>query len=198
MWHHFGPHALPLEPTEKTGVAGHNPDEWRNTFLADENGQLYVLGSYIFSCVREAAKFTKIQKRSATHYVSATLEVEENRVFLDRYMPKNYKEMKTEEFPKDPTLPVYLDVRGVVVNRSRHIRYRVAASPSWRLTFHILWDPTIVARNVMQSIVNDAGELCGIGDGRNIGFGRFEVERFEVLEDAEEATSKGGMEREKA
>jgi hypothetical protein len=30
----------------------------------------------------------------------------------------------------------------------------------------------------MEAVAHDAGRLCGIGDGRSIGYGRFEVTRF--------------------
>ncbi len=33
LWHQFGPHALPLTPVEKAGVAGNDPEEWRRTVL---------------------------------------------------------------------------------------------------------------------------------------------------------------------
>jgi hypothetical protein len=45
----------------------------------------------------------------------------------------------------------------------------------------ILFDKTIVSRPEMQSVLNDAGTLVGIGDGRSVGYGRFTVESFEEL-----------------
>jgi hypothetical protein len=43
-----------------------------------------------------------------------------------------------------------------------------------------MWDKTIVASNQMEASVIDAGRFAGLGDGRAIGFGRFEVVNFEV------------------
>jgi hypothetical protein len=40
----------------------------------------------------------------------------------------------------------------------------------------------VVDRNQMRAVLNDAGVLVGIADGRSIGFGRFSVEGFEVVE----------------
>ena len=34
----------------------------------------------------------------------------------------------------------------------------------------------------MRAVLNDAGTLVGIADGRSIGFGRFEIVRFEEME----------------
>ena len=187
LWHWFGPHALPLEAVEKTGVAGNNPEEWRDTYLATKEGQLYVEGAYVFACIKEGAKNTKIGKANASRPVASTLEVEDQRVLIDRYMPEGYKGMVTDDFPVDPDEPVYLDIRGVrnPSSKARNIRYRVAASPGWKATFTITWDKTIVPRDVMKAIINDAGKLCGIGDGRSIGCGRFVVEDYIEVENAE-------------
>ena len=55
------------------------------------------------------------------------------------------------------------------------------------MTFTIYWDNTVVSREQMQAIINDAGRFVGIGDGRNIGFGRFRVPEFEVVEGQDRA-----------
>jgi hypothetical protein len=108
--------------------------------------------------------------------VAATLQVADDRVLVDRYLP--------DPLPTDIEAPVYLDIRSVKnpATKGRNVRYRVAASPGWALTFHILWDKTIVSRGEMESVVIDAGRLVGIGDGRAIGFGRFTVNSFDVTE----------------
>lgn len=41
----------------------------------------------------------------------------------------------------------------------------------------------------MQASLIDAGRFCGIGDGRNIGFGRFIVEEFDIIEETTVAAS---------
>ena len=191
LWHWFGPHALPLEAVEKTGVAGHDPEEWRKTYLATKEGQLYVDASYVFACIRDGGSKVKLGRGNAKAAVSSTLEVEETRVLIDRFMPEGYKTMDTADFPIDADEPVYLDVRSVrnPSTKARNIRYRVAASPDWTATFHITWDKTIVPRDVMHSILIDAGKLCGLGDGRSIGCGRFTVEKFEEIKDAKKKTA---------
>jgi hypothetical protein len=85
---------------------------------------------------------------------------------------------------RDKTAPVYLDVQSVrnPSTKGRNVRYRVAASVGWSTSFTILFDKTIVDRNSMQAVLNDAGVLVGIADGRSIGFGRFTIESFEELE----------------
>jgi len=191
LWHRFGPHALPLEAVEKTGVAGHNPDEWKLTYTADKKGQLYLEPSYIFGCIRDGGSKVKMGRGNARAAVASTLEVEEARIMIDRFMPKDYEKMATSDFPIDTDEPVYMDIRSVrnPNTKSRNIRYRVTSSPGWKATFHIMWDKTVIPRDVMHSILIDAGKLCGVGDGRAIGFGRFHIEEFEEVKDAKTKTA---------
>lgn len=180
LWHHFGPDAIPLERGERTGVAGNDPEEWRKTVLATKDGQLYLESSYIFSTIRDGAKHTKSGRGTMQTAVASTLQVVDDRILLDRYLPDGLNTAP----PADPEAPVYLDVRSVKnpQTRGRNVRYRVAAPAGWSVSFIILWDKTIVQRNVMEAAVRDAGRFSGVGDGRAIGFGRFAVDSFEVSE----------------
>lgn len=175
LWHVFGPDALPLEKQEKTGVAGHDPEEWKKTYLATADGQLYFPPSYVFATIRDGSRYTRKGRGSIQPAVAATLQIEDEFILFDRYMPEG-------EPSRDPTEPVYLDVRGVKnpATKSRNVRYRVAASSGWSTTFRLLWNKTVVSRSEMEAATNDAGLLCGLGDGRSIGMGRFEVIRFDV------------------
>lgn len=188
LMHHFGPDALPLEKQEKDGVAGNAPNEWRKTALVTKEGQLYLPPTYAFATIRDAARYTKKGKGSIQSVVAATLQVLDNEILLDRFFPgfpngHAFDVSTAEPPPRDKDAPVYLDVQSVrnPSTKGRNVRYRVAASPGWTCSFTILFDKTIVDRNSMQSVLNDAGVLVGIADGRNIGFGRFTVESFEEV-----------------
>ena len=87
FWHKFGPDALPLEKQERTGVAGNDPEEWRKTCIVDREGHLYIEPTYVFSALREGAKYTKNNRATLQKPVSATLQVVDNRVYVDRYWP---------------------------------------------------------------------------------------------------------------
>lgn len=187
LWHRFGPEALPLEKQERTGVAGNDPEEWRKTVLITKDGQLYIEGTYIFGAMREGAKYTKKGRASLMKPVAATLQILDDRILVDRYFPEypnghTFDISQVEEPPRDPDQPVYLDVRGVVnpTTRGRNVRYRVSASPGWHTEFSILWDKTIISRGEMEGVLIDAGRLVGVGSGRTIGYGRFEILDFEV------------------
>ena len=175
IWHAFGPDAMPLEKREKTGVAGNDPEEWRRTVLVLPNRQLYLKPTYIFGCLRDGAKHTPRKRGTLQPLVAATLQVADDIVPIDRFLPD-------EPLPTDPTLPVYLDICGVKnpATKSRNVRYRVAASPGWHAEFNLMWDKTIVARGEMEAVAIDAGRFVGLGDGRSIGMGRFQVVEFAV------------------
>ena len=177
LWHRFGPEAIPLERMERTGVAGNDPDEWRKTHSATDKGQLYVDGTYIFGCLRDGAKYVKKGRGSIQKDVAATLQVLNDRTLVDRFMPSD-----GDPPVGDLRALVYIDVQSVrnPATKGRNVRYRVAASPGWKAEFEILWDETIVGGQQMHSVAIEAGRFAGIGDGRAVGFGRFEVEEFKT------------------
>jgi hypothetical protein len=152
--------------------------------MVTPEGQLYIRGTYIFGALRDGAKHTRKGKGSIQAMVTATLQVEEERVLLDRWMPND------GDPTIDPTRPVYIDVCGVrnPSTKARNVRYRLAASSGWKAEFTLFWDKTIVSREQMRAVLLDTGALVGVADGRSAGYGRFEVLSFEEL-DAAEATA---------
>lgn len=194
LQHAFGPDSIPLEAKEKAGVAGNDPTEWKRSCMVTVDGQLYIRGTYVFGCLRNAAKHTKKGRGSIQPLVAATLQVEEPIILLDRWMPKK------DEPPLDPTNgaaghSVYIDVSPVrnPATKGRNIRYRLATSLGWKCAFTITWDKTLVSREQMRAVLNHAGTLAGFGDGLSVGNGRFEVISYEELTDAEETSAAGSM-----
>jgi hypothetical protein len=175
LWHAFGPDAIPLTKRERSGVAGNDPEEWRRTVLAAADRRLYLGGSYVFGALRDGARFTRKGRGTLQPAVASTLQVADVPIFLiGLSLP--------EPLTTDPTQPVYLDVRSVKnpTTKARNVRYRIAAAPGWALTVAITWDKTVVSRGEMEAVTTDAGRLVGIGSGRAIGMGRFEVTAFEI------------------
>jgi hypothetical protein len=178
LWHAFGPDALgdgSGKRKEREGTAGNDPGEWRKTVLMTEDRQLFLKPTYVFGCLRDGAKYTSRKRGTLQGPLSSTLQVLDEIVLIDRVVP-------AEPLPTDPKQPVYLDISGVKnpATRGRNVRYRVAASIGWKCGFSIMWDQTIISRGEMESVLNDAGKLCGLGDGRSIGYGRFNVLSFEA------------------
>ena len=190
LQHAFGPESIPLEAQERTGKAGNDPEEWRKTKMVTKDGRLYLRSTNVFGCLRDASKYTKAGKSSIQSKMTATLQVEESVVLLNRSVPA-----EGDPPTMDMEAPVYIDVAGVrnPSTKGRNVRYRLAASPGWECVFTLLWDRTIVSRDQMRAVLNDAAVLVGIGDGRSLGKGRFTVVAFEELTDAEEATAEGSV-----
>lgn len=182
LWHAFGPDSIPLEKQERVGVPGNDPSEWRKTVLFTKTGQLYLKPTYIFGCMREAAKYTKKGRSSLQKPVAATMQVLDDKILIDRFIPGFVDGNLPDELTRDQDEPVYLDICGVVnpSTRGRNVRYRVAAGKGWETEFHLMWDKTIVNRAQMEAISIDAGRLVGLADGRSVGFGRFEIVSFEI------------------
>lgn len=187
--HHFGVDALPLEAREKSGVAGNDPEEWKRTALMDEDRQIYILPTYVFGCIKNGGKTVKRGKSSIQADIASTLQVEDDLIYIQNGTgtltlpdPPEMIEAGSRKTEKLPS--VYVEVIGVrnPSTKARNIRYRVAAKPGWHCEFTLLWDATVVDRKSMELAVNNSGKLVGVGDGRgSIGYGRFEVESFQVL-----------------
>ena len=189
FFHKFGRDAIPLEKQERTGVAGNDPEMWRRATSVTKDGQLYVDGQYAFSTIRNGGKFTKKGRATLQAPIEATLQVEETRILVDRYFPGfpngHVFDIKAVEVPsEDSDEPIYLDVRGTKnpSTGARNVCYRIVASPDWHMTFHLLWDRTVISRNELEAVLIDAGKLVGIGNARKIGMGRFKVLQFDVEE----------------
>ena len=144
----------------------------------NENRQLYIFSSYIIGSIREGGKQIKVGKATLSKKVGASLECADDKIYLDDlFVPKE------KELTKLSTDPVYLDVRSVVnpATKGRNLRFRIGAKPGWTLSTIIYWDDIAVSKEQMKQCVSHAGIFEGIGDGRKIGFGRFELISFEML-----------------
>lgn len=133
--------------------------------------------------MKNAAVYTKSGRGSIQNALCSTLVILSDNILIERFIP-GFNGHLPDEMPEDFTLPVYLDVRSSVnpTTKGRNIRYRVAMSPGYELNFRVQWDKTIISRNQMEAVCIDAGKLVGIGSGRKIGMGRFDVKTFQIIE----------------
>jgi hypothetical protein len=181
LFHHFSVKSLPLTKAERTGVAGNDPVEWRRSVLATESGQLYLEPTYIFGCLRDGGKFTQRGRGTLLPTIQACLVVLDDIILIhDRFLPDKLNTPPSS----DPSQPVYLDIRGVTNpgTKGRNIRYRVACSPGWTCSFGIMWDSTVINRDEIKAVIIDAGRMVGIGNGRRIGMGKFELLEMNISE----------------
>ena len=76
----------------------------------------------------------------------------------------------------------YEDARRVTVQRAGITRIRPAMRAGWRCEFSLLIaTPEYLPVQTMSHLISQAGRLCGLCDFRPT-FGRFSIERLEVLE----------------
>lgn len=179
LWHSFGPETIPVSgKRERTGVAGNDPDEWRRTVLMTPERQLYLPAAAVFGCLRDGARFTRKGRGSIQPALVATLQIVDERIMIDQFLPP-------EPLPTSDQAPVFLHISSVrnPTTKARNVRYRVAAAAGWRASFALRVDRTVISRGELEAVLIDAGRLVGIGSGRQIGLGRFEVSAFEVRED---------------
>ena len=163
----------------KSGTTGNDSDSWKKTALFDANRQLYIFPSYIVASITAGGKQIKVGKSSLSKKIGATLECMDAQILINRFLPED-----SEICVMKPTEPVYIDVRSVVnpATKGRNLRYRVAASPGWELTTIIAWDNRAASKEDMKQCVENAGLFEGIGDGRKIGFGRFVLKSFKMVD----------------
>lgn len=179
LFHAFCEDVLSDTKRKSSGNAGNNPEEWKDTVTMDEDRHLYVTGMNLFSMLKNAAKHTKIGRGTISAKVGATLQIAPKMYYLkERFVPTQ------DVIDRVETKPVYLHVCSVKNpnTKGRNLRYRVAASPGWEVSFDIEWDERIVSRQHMLQVCQDAGILEGLNDGRSIGFGRFDVISFELID----------------
>lgn len=196
LQHRFGPDAIPLEKGERTGVAGNDPEEWKKTCMVTEDGRLYVPGTYIFSCLKAGAVHTKRGRGSLQAPLVSTLQIEEDLIQLNRLKPADGELTKQYTLtPADPSILTFIYVASVrnPATKGRNIRYRLATRAGWKLSCTLCWDKTIVAREQMKAILRDSGTLGGLGDGIKIGCGRFDVVKYEELDDAQAEAAEGSL-----
>jgi hypothetical protein len=172
-------HTFPVDtllPTkQRAGTTGNDDSEWKKTCLFRSDGQLYVLGTYLFRAIVDGGKQIKVGKGTLSKKAGSSLEILEPELDIkDRFLPKD------EDITTSPNDPVYIDVRSVVnpMTKGRNLRYRVAVSKGWRIEATLLWDDRALSKDDLKVCLENAGLFEGIGDGRRIGFGRFSVIRF--------------------
>lgn len=177
MIHKFNIEQVSSLTKVKSGSAGNNPEEWKDTFF-EKNNQLYLPGNYWFSCLKAASVYTKQGRGTVQKNFVAAVIIDDEITLLDRNVPENWQNMTFQEFGVDSSKPVYIDVRGVMNpnSKGRNVRYRVCCSPGWKTELNISFDDTILSLSQIKKICEDAGKLIGMADGRTLGYGRFEVE----------------------
>jgi hypothetical protein len=178
LFHQLGIGFLSSDRKSLSGQSGNNPEEWKHTVIVEEKTmKLYIPSSYVLASFRGGATYTKAGRGSISKKLVATLQVDPDIIYFDRILPHE-KDLKIN----DNSQSIYIDVRAVKnpMTKGSNLRYRIAMTAGWKFNFSILWDDTIISEQQMRNTARDAGILVGIGDGRSIGCGRYEIAEFRL------------------
>ena len=158
------PSELGDNPKRRRGEHLSPQEEAEAALYKDAQGNIVIPALNVKAMLREAGRNYKISGRKTTFgaMIRAGIDIEPFYILLKH---NGWK----------------VDIRPVVVQRSRILRARPRFD-EWELEFTIInKDPNVLLRDTMKRIVEDAGKWIGLGDYRPE-FGLFEVERFEVIE----------------
>ena len=160
------PNELGDNPRRRRGEHPSPEEEAEAALYKDTQGNIVIPALNVKAMLREAGRNYKISGRKTTFgaAIRAGIDIE------PFYIPLKHNGWK-------------VDLRPVVVQRSRILRARPRFD-EWSLEFTIInKDPNVLLRDTMKRIVEDAGKWMGLGDYRPE-FGLFNVEKFEIVESA--------------
>jgi len=149
--------------------------EWREYLYTDTNGMIYQPAAHFEGAMVKAAVSFKVKGKRGKSYKDL---FSGNVVVTPEQIPHNLT--APDELDADADKPLYLDMRPVVVNRSRVVRLRPTFKAGWQLSFSIEVLDDEIPADLLQDVLTLAGKSVGIGDFRPK-FGRFMVTHFEVV-----------------
>ncbi len=180
IFHKFNIEQIQALSKPKTGSAGNDPDEWKRSFFYDDEDKLYIPSNYLFSAFKNGSVHTKVGRGSIQKTWISAVTMDEEKVYFNRTMFKNWQDTTFEELITNSSEPVYIDIRMVSNpnTKGKNVRYRVALSPGWVLKFHMDVDDSLVSMQQTKKIIEDTGKMQGLADGRTLGYGRFKLNEF--------------------
>lgn len=168
LFHRWNCESVESKSKAKKGSAEKKTDDVESYVYRNEKGELSVPGEYLRGALVNAAKFQqdpRSPRKSAADLFKAAI------VSLT---PLASLGIKTWDF---------MDKRRVVIQRNAVTRSRPAVKEGWRATFILQVQlPEYVDEQLLNSTIQAAGRLIGIGDFRP-SYGRFNVIKFTVLDD---------------
>lgn len=168
LFHRWNCESVESKSKAKKGSAEKKSDDVESYVYRNEQGELCIPGEYLRGAIIGAARYQqdpRSPRKSAMDLFKATI------VSLT---PLASLGVKTWDF---------LDKRRVVIQRNAITRSRPAMAEGWKTQFILMVNlPEYVDQHLLNSTIQAAGKLIGLGDFRP-SFGRFNLTKFEVLED---------------
>lgn len=168
LFHRWNCESVESKSKAKKGSQEKKSDDIESYVYRNEKGELCIPGEYLRGAIIGAARYQqdpRSPRKSAMDLFKATI------VSLT---PLASLGVKTWDF---------LDKRRVVIQRNAITRSRPAMAEGWKTSFILMVNlPEYVDQHLLNSTIQAAGKLIGLGDFRP-SFGRFNLTKFEVLED---------------
>lgn len=161
--------------TRSTGAKDYT-QEWHDYFYETPDAKIFQPAAHIEGAMVKAATSFKIQgKRGKTYkdLFRAAVFVTPDQIPHNVDVPAS--------LDADADKPLYIDIRPVVVQRSRVVRMRPCFKAGWKLAFAVEVIDDTIHPELVHDILTLAGKTVGIGDFRPK-FGRFMVTNFQVVE----------------
>jgi hypothetical protein len=138
---------------------------------ADEQGDLYIPGPNIFSCIIEAGRFHKAGKRQLTTKKESMIPAGVGVVEIVCPLIGS---------------PWEVDSRSVVIPATggRIMCHRPRVD-KWSTTFTLDLDEQVFSPDLIRAVIDDAGKKIGLGDFRPVRkgpFGKFVVNAWQAIE----------------
>lgn len=170
LMHNYNVEAVEEKTKAKKNSAIKKSDNVESYCYRDEEGYLCVPTNNFIASLGMAAKSEadpRSPRKSAHDLIRGAIIPGQ---LLARFLPK------TKKWD-------YEDKQRCVVQQSAVPRIRPAMKSGWKINFDILIQvPDYISPEFVHHLANNAGLLCGLCDGRKIGYGRFRVTKFEMVE----------------
>ena len=168
MFHRWNCESVASKSAAKKGSAEKKTDDLESYVYRNDKGELCIPGEYLRGAIIHAAKFQqdpRSPRKSAMDLFKASI------VSLTDLATLGSKDWD------------YLDKRRVVIQRNGVTRCRPAMKEGWKAQFILMVNlPEYIDEQLLNSTIQAAGKLIGLADFRP-SFGRFNLTRFEVLDD---------------
>lgn len=168
LFHRWNCERVDSQSRAKKGSAEKKTDDVESYVYRNDKGELCIPGEYLRMAVIAAAKFQqdpRSPRKSASDLFKAGVLSLTELASLG---------VKTWD---------YLDRRRVVIQRSSISRHRPAMKEGWTAKFILqIQLAEYLDSQLVNTTIQQAGKLIGVGDFRP-SFGRFNVVKFEVLEE---------------
>lgn len=168
LFHRWNNESVAAKGRAKKGSIEKRTDDTESFMWKDEKGFISIPGEYVRQSAIHASKYEqdpRSPRKSLMDLMKAAL------VSLTDLASLGVKE------------PDFMDQRRVVIQRSAVTRTRPAMRSGWKAKFILMINlPEYVPPQRLNYILQQAGRIVGLADFRP-SFGRFQVNRFELLDD---------------